>query len=75
MTKAELFKLVKAMNLRISFIADTGEYRIAFMSNSEKSAYYATDRQDALDTATAMNTWESERTSAQRIALAVRQAS
>lgn len=53
MTYTEAKRIVKALGLRITK-TDYDEYRVALASDAEASAYYATDLDDAVDTARAM---------------------
>lgn len=59
MTYTEAKRIVKALGMRLTR-TDYDEYRIAYASNAEASAYYATDLQDAVDTARAMAKMEAK---------------
>jgi len=58
MTQEALFKAIRDMGLSITI--DDGEYRIAYrgrVADTESSAYYTGDRDDALATARCMVSW------------------
>lgn len=54
MTLDELKKAVRDLGMSISYNVDTQEYRVNFKGGTAATAYFTTDRQDALETAKKM---------------------
>ena len=54
MTLKDLRKAVQALGMTLRWTPAYGEYRVNFAGGQESTAYYTSDRQDALDTARRM---------------------
>lgn len=56
MTDKELKLAIKALDMTVRKIVETGEYRVNFVQpiGTEATSYYTDDKEDALNTAKAM---------------------